>query len=168
MFPFRSSIRLVAWVLVLSLGPVRAVWAQNQGFMQDRGQRIEDLRKQFIRERAGLTPEEEKAFWPVYFDFQEATKRLRLDTRSKTLMLDRGVDNLTDAQVNELVQTIADQKQKEATLYADYIAKAKKVIPPRKLIKVYMAEREFVRVVLQRLRERGQPIPPELQDGNEP
>lgn len=141
------------------------VSAQPGGFMQNKADQIDMLRRQFFRQRVGFTSEEEEKFWPVYYEYTESIKRIRLDIRSKTLVLDRGVENLSEQQLNALIETFIEQKKKEAEVYATYVGKLKGILPPDKIVKVYLAERAFLKELVNRLRQRGAPIPPELEGG---
>lgn len=138
------------------------------GFLQTKEDQIDAVRRRFFQERVQFTTEEEEKFWPAYYTYQEELKRIRLDVRSRTLMLDRGVDNLSEDQLRSLADVFVNQKQQEADIYSAYLNKLKGFLSSKKIVQVYMAERAFVRELLNRLRSRGATIPPEYDGGGMP
>ncbi len=65
-------------------------------------------------------------------------------------------DVMTDAEVEQMVDNFIAFKEKEYNLFVKYNSEFKKVLPIRKVAKLYRAEQEFVRKVLEKINQRRQ------------
>lgn len=119
------------------------------GRTADAEERIEAIRVAYITDRLRLTPEESQQFWPVFNQFEDDQKNLRNSLKNKKDIL-----NMSDAEAEEFVKMHLDLEQKELDLKRTYFEKLKKILPPRKLAMLGMAERQFKAKLLEHLRER--------------
>lgn len=96
----------------------------------------------YLTEQLELTDAEKKAFFPVYEQFQKEKKALRAASRA---MKKKGVkmEDLSDAELEEVMQASFETKQKELDLKKKYHEKFKKVLPLKKVAKLYMVERKM-------------------------
>lgn len=111
-------------------------------------ERVEAQRVAFITQRMDLSPEESAAFWPLYNDYKKEQEKLRkqIETNHKSVM------QLTDEEVNQLLdQTLAIEYQ-QIDVRKMYIEKFKKVIPSRKILMIAPLEKAFNREILKKLR----------------
>ncbi|WP_133159317.1 hypothetical protein [Solitalea longa] len=127
---------------------------------QDFNQRkadIEALKVSIITTKVGLTADEGKIFWPVYNEYQAEKQRLMKERRQKIVQARMNADNLSDKEVEELIQNDFAIQQRELDIEKKYYDRFKKVIPLKKVAKLYMAEEQFKRELLKRLRnQQGQ------------
>ncbi|HMR42197.1 MAG TPA: hypothetical protein PKC40_00115 [Saprospiraceae bacterium] len=119
------------------------------GRTADAEERIEAIRVAYITDRLRLTPEESQQFWPVFNQFEDDQKKLRNSFKNK-----KDIPNMSDAEAEEFVKMHLDLEQKELDLKRTYFEKLKKILPPRKLAMLGMAERQFKAKLLEHLRER--------------
>jgi Spy/CpxP family protein refolding chaperone len=106
----------------------------------------------YITKELSLTPEEAKVFWPVHDKYREEMKALHKERRE--LMKERKAgEELTDAQVEELIQKHFSIKDKELALEKKYHTEFKKVLPVKKVAKLYRAEQQFKRDILKEMKE---------------
>jgi hypothetical protein len=110
------------------------------------GRRIELVKEGYISLRLKLTPDEARAFWPLYRQYvQEQTavriaKRLNNSTTSPdgTQQIDRELEYETDL----------------VNIRKHYRDEFLKILPPEKVSELYKSEREFNDEVLRQLSER--------------
>lgn len=102
--------------------------------------------KAFIIEQAGLTKEEATKFFPVYFELQEKKKKLNDD--SWNLMRKAKDDNTTEAQYEQIIGQICDNRIEADRLDKSYLDKFKKILSWKKIFLVQRAETRFHREML--------------------
>ncbi len=61
-------------------------------------------------------------------------------------------NQMNDAEIEELLNQILEMERKDVAVHERYQAKFKQVLPPRKVLMLYSAEREFRRYLLGNLR----------------
>lgn len=138
----RKLIALV--VLLCAFMPV--LWASDGC---DQHLSREDFRakqKAFITEQAGLTKEEAAKFFPVYFELQDQKKKLNDD--SWNLMRKGKEDNTTEAQYEEIIEKVCDNRIAADRLDKSYLAKFRKILSNKKIFLVQRAEMRFHREML--------------------
>ena len=103
----------------------------------------------YITEKAGLTPEEAEAFFPLYFDLQKKKWAINKEARGNA-RFKRG-ETPSEEQCVTMVNDFADAKVKIAQLEKEYIALYLKVIPAQKIMLIQHAEERFQREMLKRM-----------------
>jgi len=141
----KSMLTLVA-VIALS-----TQLAQAQVGPEEKGERIKQFRVAIFTEVLNLTVEEAQGFWPVYNAFLD--KREALLEQQKP---GRQLDGMNDAEVEEYIKKHFELKQRELELEKDLVQQLRKVLPPRKIAKLPIAEREFRESLLKKIQELRQ------------
>ena len=110
--------------------------------------------EKIITQEAGLTPEEAKAFFPLYHEMNQKRFELNRDMRKqiKTVMSSNSV---TAAQYLKIIDDRLDMHSKEVEIEKEYYVKFKKILPPEKLFKVSMAEIKMNKEILKNRDNRG-------------
>lgn len=126
--------------------------AVAQGQRPDR-EEIESLRVAIFTKHMELTPAESKVFWPVYNNFREEMNKLHRNRRERMGRLRKEIAALSDTQVKVLVEEEVAFYEKEAVLTRKYNEQFKKILPIKKVAKLYTAEEAFKRELIDRLRE---------------
>lgn len=119
----------------------------------EREEKIEKFKIAFITERLDLTVEEAQKFWPVYNQFNNEMKELR-KFRKPGADFKEELKNMSDADVEKMIDTEMANRQKEIDLVKKYNAQFKSVLPIKKVAMLYRLEREFQRELLDKLRDR--------------
>ena len=97
----------------------------------------------YITEKAGLTKEEAEKFFPIYFELQERKNQLN---REGWEQFRKGKDDkTTEAQYEEILDAFMDARIASDRLEKTYFEKFKKILPSKKLFRVYHAEMSFNR-----------------------
>lgn len=110
--------------------------------------------KAFIIEQAGLTPKEADKFFPVYFELQD--KKKKLNDESWSMMRKGKDDNTTEAQYEEIIERVCDNRIAADRLDKSYMDRFKKLISCKKLYLVQRAEMRFHREMLKGMHRKGE------------
>ncbi|GIV24761.1 MAG: hypothetical protein KatS3mg026_0453 [Bacteroidia bacterium] len=121
------------------------LWAQPPGPYQ----RVRSLQIAYLAEAMQLLPEEAQAFWPVYNAREAALQKARQAVRER-------FRNLREKRGSLSAQAFADSVsalylslwEKEAQIRREYDSQFRKVLPPEKLARFYLAEVRLLRRAL--------------------
>jgi hypothetical protein len=136
-------------LLVIVFTTTFLCFAQNKGTSD----KIEAMKIAFLTNKMELTSKEAQLFWPLYNEYNDKAEKLRKVKRSDFSELKNKMDNLTDAQIRQYMNEVLDTKQKELTLEKEYFEKYIKVLPAKKLAKLYQAENLFKKELIRKLKE---------------
>jgi hypothetical protein len=143
-------------VFVYTIG-YQPVFAQSPDRFEERSEKMKDIEAMkvaFITKRLSLSPEEAKVFWPVYDEFAAEMKILR-GNRMQNLKDAKGeFDNMSDKDVDKLIQDDIAFRQQEVDILKKYHPRFKQVLPIKKVAKLFKAEEDFKRELLQKIQER--------------
>ena len=126
----------------------------NQAKKGDRKEKIEAMKVAYITDKLDLTPKEAQQFWPVFNEFDDKLKGLRQERRKDTKDGMDNLDQLSDKEVETLIDSEIGYRQRELDLMKEYHAKFKAVLPARKVAKLYRAQEDFKRELLKKIQER--------------
>jgi len=138
-------------ILVLLLLFSFAAVAQKERPMRDK---VEAFKVGFITDRLNLTPEEAKTFWPVYNKYQDELEVLRKSRRENLVNAKMNFDEMTDKDIEKVIDNELASRQSELDLLKKYHPQFKQVLPMRKVAKLYRAEEDFKRKLLDMIQER--------------
>lgn len=100
----------------------------------------------FFTKELALTDIEIKNFWHVFKDFQATLRSVRPSNVPK-----KDVENMSENEVTNMVLTELDKQAQEVAIRKKYFKKMKRVISPKKIIKLHRIERDFRQSVLKEL-----------------
>lgn len=121
---------------------------------QDRKENVQAMKIAFITEKIDLTPQEAQQFWPLYNQYSDKMMELRKKRRQDNREARSNFDELSDKEVEQLVNNDIAIRQKELDLQKEYNEKFKAVLPIKKVAKLYAAEEQFKVVLLNKLKDR--------------
>ncbi len=130
------------------------------GRMQEKKENIEAMKIAFITQKLDLTPEEAQKFWPVYNQYSDKIQELRKKRRQDDKDAKHNLDDLSDKEIEQVIDQDLSNRQKELDLQKEYKVKFKSVLTMKKVAKLYAAEEQFKLVLLEKLKDRKQPPPP--------
>ena len=113
------------------------------------GRRMELVKEGFISRQLKLTPEESKAFWPLYHQYVREMTAVRVLKRANNS------SNTPDGP--EQVDKELAYEQQLVEIRKHYKEEYQKILPPEKLSELYKSERLFNDEVLKQLSERTIP-----------
>lgn len=114
--------------------------------------KVEALRVAFIGKKLELTTNEADKFWPVYNEYNDKVKALRKTVRQS---FKKGVDNLSEKELEDLYQLEIKAKQAEAELHKTYNDKIKAIIGTKKTLKLRIAEDEFKKEIIKTIQDKS-------------
>jgi hypothetical protein len=135
---FRYRIKLTIALLLLSLMGLRS-YSQPQ----EKREEIEAMRIGFITQQLDLTTDEAKVFWPVYNKYHSEIDALRKDRATELLSAKLNFESMSDEEVSKLIDNEFASRVKEIDIQRRYNAEFKKVLPVKKVAKLYRAEQLF-------------------------
>ena len=108
-------------------------------------------RKLIIAGELFLTPDESKAFWPVYNEYEAATRKIG-DEKIR-LITDYGenFDKMTPEYAERLLEDSFDINSQYIDLRRSYVKKFKKVLPVIKVVRLYQIDSKLNAVLEFRL-----------------
>lgn len=117
----------------------------------NRHQKIESAKIALITERMALSPEQAERFWPVYNEYQDKQRQLhRLNNRRA----EGAIADMNETEAKEWLEKKLDLKQRELALDNEYLPRLIETTSAKQVLVLEIAEREFKRMLLQRLRSR--------------
>ncbi len=121
--------------------------------------KIEAQRIAFITKELDLTPAEAKIFWPVYNEYNSKRHELRNSFHNSDDLTKEEIEKLTEKEASQILEAQIAEVQKYLDLRKEYHAKFKSVLPAVKVLKLYNAEREFQKMLIDKLRQNNQKPP---------
>ncbi|MBK0403932.1 hypothetical protein I5M27_13130 [Adhaeribacter sp. BT258] len=115
-----------------------------------RNEKIDAARTAYLTDKMNLNAEQSQKFWPLYNEYDAKRNELRRVSRP---FKGQDLDKFTDAQLKEQMNLMFDTRQKEISLDKEYADKFQKIISIRQLAALYKGEREFMKVLLQKLND---------------
>jgi hypothetical protein len=142
-----------AAVLLFSL----TLSAQPGRSREERQEKIEAFKIAFFTEKLQLTPEESKAFWPLYNQYESEREALR-----KRYDQENGrIELMSDKEVAAFLDKSIEMEDQQVKLRKDYLGRFQEVLPIRKVALLQRIDREFKVELLREIREqRGPQSPP--------
>ena len=143
------SVAVVALTLISSL----SVFAQSE----EQIKRFKEERKKYFTTKLELTPEESKAFWPMYNDLQNRKMKFMDEEKTIYRYMRENSSNLDDSEIMKNLERVLELKKEVGTLEEEYYGdKFPTILPPAKVMKLYMLESDFRRHLMREIRGRGQ------------
>ncbi|RYD55621.1 MAG: hypothetical protein EOP56_14985 [Sphingobacteriales bacterium] len=138
----------VIYMFTLLLLSATAI-AQPRG---ERGERIKNIKVGFITDKIHLTPEQASRFWPVYNQYEQELRA----TRKSFFQQYRGQnkDNQDEDKARKYVEDNLEYQEAELRLKKKYKAELLQVISARQLSDLYVAERDFRKILVKELKDR--------------
>jgi hypothetical protein len=126
----------------------------NAQMKKPQKERIETMKIGFITDRLDLTPEEAKVFWPVYDKYSDELESVRKERRENVFNTRENFESMSDTEMEKAVDSEITFRQNELDILKKYHVQFKKVLPMKKVAKLYKTEEDFKRKLLEILQER--------------
>lgn len=110
----------------------------------------------YITDAINLTPVEAEKFWPVYNEFEKKKFLIIQERRDLENRLREKIEDLSDEKYIELSQKLVSFSKIEGELSIEYNEKFLKILPPKKVVQLYVAEKGFKSSLLREYR-KGEP-----------
>lgn len=127
-----------------------------QGQKESR-QKINALKIAYITEQLDLTEKEAQKFWPVYNTYDKKLRQLHYFEKRKLKKKIRdlgGLDALTDDQAKSIALKMLSLDQQAKETAAVFFEKLSNILTYKKILKLRVAEGDFKRKLLKKLRRK--------------
>jgi len=124
------------------------LFAQRDDRRRAEFEELRQKREAFFNKTIGLTTDEAKAFWPLFYELEG--KKIDLNRQQRRALAEfRGERDdrkgRTENDYKEVVILLAQFRIKEAKLDEEYIAKFAKILSYEKIFRYQQAEMQFAR-----------------------
>lgn len=162
----KTNLLMMVIFTIISLGIQPAFAQQNhhkkgngEGKSKPNKENIEAQKIAFITKRVNLTPEEAKVFWPVYNEYDAKRKDLK-KTYKNNEFRNEEIETISEKEAEQMLDNQLNEAQKLLDLRKEYLSKFKAILPATKVLKLHDAERDFQKVMIDKLRNKEAPAPP--------
>ena len=131
-------------------------------------EKVEAMKVAFITKRLALTAEEAQKFWPVYNQYEAEKEAITASTIGSYKEDQKPLDQMTEAEVNKVMENYILFKQKDLELTKKYLVEFKKILPAVKVAKLLTADDQFKRMLLKKAQQGGGPGAPKGPKGPNP
>jgi len=115
-------------------------------------EKLEQMKIEFFNQRLQLDSDESERFWPLYRDYNNRQEKINEDRRSLYRYVNKNSEYLLDNEVKELLQKLLDLEKKQSELIELYNGKFLDILPPKKVMRVYITENQFKAHILNQIR----------------
>ena len=152
LFSAIASIIAVVWFTCLSAD------AQPKPQENWKG-KMESVKIAFLTNEIGLTPAEAQSFWPIYNSVSEELDKAMYSTFSSYMELEKAInDNKSDKEVSKCLERYLAALASQDEIRQESVDKYKKILPERKVAKIFVAEEKFRRQHIRMLQHnQGRP-----------
>jgi hypothetical protein len=135
--------------LLLIISPA---FGQDQS-REDRWEKMKAEKVAFLTTQLALTSAEAEKFWPVYNEMEKQRWDAQKARRELENKVSEAEESLSENEVVKLTRDFAGSMAKEGALMSGYNEKLLKVIPAKKVLKLYKAENEFRMNMIRKYRD---------------
>jgi hypothetical protein len=150
--PINMKNPMISLIIVTMLFTIQATAQPGNG--RPNRDKMKAQRIAFITNKLALTPDEAKAFWPIYDEYDQKRQEIVKSFRHNRQAGPENPDQLTDKEAMELADNQIIEAQKLLDLRKEYHIKFKQVLPAKKILQLYDSEREFQKMLIDRLRDK--------------
>lgn len=125
----------------------------GQDLPREKREKMEARKIGFLTTKLNLDAEEAKRFWPIYNAYSDEMKQIRQEKKERAREAKDRRDEITDAEVGELIQQRFEMEQQMLNVKRAYNEKFSKVISNKQLARLYRAEEEFKEELLRRIKQ---------------
>lgn len=138
-------------ILILLMGLCTYTQAQNPKLSKEEFRAQQEA---FITENAGLTREEAKEFFPLFFELQD--KKSECNRKAWQEMRKGKQTDISEEEYNRIVEAVIQARITVDQLDLEYVRKYKKFLPAKKIYDIQRAEMKFHRHLLKADKKKGQ------------
>lgn len=118
-----------------------------------RWEKIKAEKVAFLTTQLSLTPAEAEKFWPIYNEMEQQRWNAQKARRELENKVSEAEESLSENEIIKLTRDFAGSMAKEGALLSGYNEKLLKVIPAKKVLKLYKAENEFRMNMIRKFRD---------------
>ncbi len=119
-------------------------------------EKIKAFKVAHITEKLSLTEKEAQKFWPIYNEFEEKKEQLFYIERKKIkkqILAAGGIEEISNKEAESILKEILDVKKNHLKNKEEFLSQVSKFLSPKKILQLEIAEHEFNRKLVKKLRE---------------
>lgn len=131
----------------------------TNGYSQENRQdKLESYKIAFITQELDLTSKEAQQFWPVYNNHQKEMKILRVQSHKlrSNIKNNEGFESISNDKAEKYLDQFIEIETQIQSEKISLFTKLKPILPAKKILKLYRAEQDFNRKILERLKNRSE------------
>lgn len=140
---------LIGVIVFLNL----AVIAQDNDSHEARMEKYRAEKVSFLTTRLDFSPAEAQKFWPIYNEMDKQRWNAQKARRELENKVSDAEESLSENEITKLTRDFAGSMAKEGALMSEYNEKLLKVLPAKKVLKLYKAENEFRMNMIRKYRD---------------
>lgn len=109
----------------------------------------------FFTQKLELTPAEAENFWPVYNEYWAKKNRIIDEKRTAMKFCSKNLEQMSDEEITKYADMYINFQKQESDLLIEFNDKFKKVLPPKKVLKLYQTDYDFKTYLLQQIKKSG-------------
>ncbi len=149
MIPSGKMKRKIVFLFAFILLPLATLFSQG-GQVQER---LKAQQVAFFTQKMKLSPDEAKVFWPVYDDYSRRRETLRIEERNLLRSVALNGENMSDEELGDTMKKYIENQNEGHELFVNYNNRFQKILPPEKVLLIYVAENQFKQYLLEQIRE---------------
>ncbi len=114
------------------------------------GDKVQAAKVAYITRWLNLTPQESERFWPLHNEYEGEMDKIRRKYKAT-----KRPEDMSENEADRFIVTRFDMEQELLALKREYFQKFKTAIPASKIVKFNVAEREFRKELLRKMRENA-------------
>lgn len=154
-----KTLNLLFSLLLLFALSTQTLAQEGPPFGAEKREKLESMKIAFLTKRLDLSPEEARNFWPVYNQMSKEIEVIRKGRRHDLRNAREEFSDLTDKEVEKLVDNEIAFRQNELDIIKKYHGQFKQVLPVKKVALLYKSEEDFKRHLLTEIRNKGRSGP---------
>lgn len=150
----RYTITLIASALTLMMSAISTSAQPGPGNPAgiDWKERIQSEKIAFMTMEIGLTPEEAQKFWPIYNEVSKEQDATVAEVFKSYMALEKALnEDKSDKEISKYFQSYLDAIEKQNEIAEASVDKYRKILPDKKVAKIFVAEEKFRRQNIRRL-----------------
>ena len=120
-------------------------------------EKIRAFKVAFLTEKLNLTEREAEKFWPIYNIYDKKMMQLHREERrgiKKSIMSNGGLDSLSEKESKDIFDKIKLVSKQQYETKNEFYSKLTKILPYKKILQLEIAEHEFNRKLIGKLKGR--------------
>jgi len=123
---------------------------------EDRKEKLEAEKVTFFTKELALTKQESESFWPVYKDFSNRKDKINRDRKVLYQYISENKDYMTESEIQDALTKFILYQTQETALIETFNKKFLEILPPKKVMMIYVTENQFKIYILKQIRDNKQ------------
>ena len=153
-FSIMKSLKFTGLTLIIFF--IFSFKGYSQVYDIDKLEKLNSQKIAFFTQKLQLTPGEAEKFWPVYNEYQKKKNNILLEKRGTDTYFRQSFGTLTDKEIEEISDKYIAYNKAEADLLMEYHEQFKKVLPIKKVMRLYQAKNQYKAMLLRQIRNNQQ------------